>query len=323
MLRDRVAREGYDLVHVHSPIAAFVTRLALRHMRAQGKPRIIYTAHGFHFYRGGPRIRGAVFRKLEQWAGRWTDYLVVINREDEQAALRYGIVPPDRLRYMPGIGVDLQTYSPTAASPAAIARVRQELGLGGADRLFLMAAEFNPRKRHRDVLHALARLCRPDAHVAFAGSGQLMEQTKGLAAQLGIASQVHFLGFRRDMPTLIQASVAALLLSEQEGLPRTVMEAMCQAVPVIASRIRGVTDLLGDDRGLLVPVGDVAGIADAMAWVLDHPEQARALGGRGRQAMAAYDLRHIVKLHEELYDAALAEVRSPTGEFSRESALAR
>src|SRR5207249_867737 len=124
-----VAAEGYDLVHVHSPVAAFVTRMALRRMRRQGKPRVIYTAHGFHFYQGSPRVRGTLFRTLERLAGRWTDHLVVINREDEAAALKYGIVPPQRLRYMPGIGVDTQVYSAASVPAADIAAVRGELRL--------------------------------------------------------------------------------------------------------------------------------------------------------------------------------------------------
>src|SRR5262249_22933246 len=160
---------------VHSPVAAFVARLALRHLRKRGKPRVIYTAHGFHFYEGRCRLRGALFRTLEQCAGRWTDFLVVINREDEQAARRYGIVPPARVRYMPGIGVDRWRYSAGAGSEADVARVRQELGVGSADRLFLMVAEFIARKRHRDALDALARLRRPEACLALAGAGPLLE----------------------------------------------------------------------------------------------------------------------------------------------------
>jgi glycosyltransferase involved in cell wall biosynthesis len=304
-VRALVAEQGYDLVHVHSPVAAFVTRMALRGMRRKGKPRVIYTAHGFHFYQGGPRVRGALFRTLEKLAGRWTDYLVVINREDEEAALKHGIVPPERLRFMPGIGVDAQVYSAASVRAADIASVRSEMGLKASDRLLLMVAEFIPRKRHRDMLHAFARLGRNDVVLALASLGPLLEEMKQLATSLGIADRVRFLGFRRDIPALVQASVATLLPSEQEGLPRTVMESMCQGVPVIASRIRGVTDLLDDGRGLMVPVGDIGALATAMTWVLDHPDEAQAMGRRGRSAMAAYDLRHVLELHEGLYHKAL------------------
>jgi len=307
-LREIVSRERYDIVHVHTPVAAFVTRLALRHLRLSGSPRVIYTAHGFHFYEGGPRIRGAVYRTLEQWAGRWTDFLVVINREDERAARRYGIVPPDSIRYMPGIGVDMKHFGGTAVSQADLLRVRKEMGLGPKQRIILMIAEFIARKRHCDALNALARLPHDQACLAFAGNGPLVDEMKELALKLGITDRVRFLGFRRDVPTLIKASTALLLPSEQEGLPRSVMEAMCQGIPVIGSRIRGMTDLLDDGRGLLVPVGAPEAIADAMAWVLDHPEDARAMGQRARESMGAYDLQNIIEMHEQLYDEALGRV---------------
>jgi glycosyltransferase involved in cell wall biosynthesis len=302
-VREVVAAGAYDLIHVHTPVAAFVTRLALRRPVVTPAPRVIYTAHGFHFYRGGPRLRGAVFRALETLAARWTDYLVVINREDEGAARR--LLAPARVRYMPGIGVDLHRYRPEAVTDAQVARVRRELGLRVGERMFLMIAEFIPRKRHRDALEAFARLGREDARLVFAGTGPLEAATKRLAVRLGAASRVHFLGFRPDIPTLIRAAVAVVLPSEQEGLPRSAMEALSLEVPVVGSRIRGTTELLEAGGGLLVPVGDRARLAEALRRVLDFPERAREMGRRGRIAMAEYSLDRIVELHERLYDDAL------------------
>lgn len=302
-VRDVATR--YDLVHVHTPVASFVTRLALRGRPRTERPRVIYTAHGFHFYRGGPRLRGLAFRLLEQLAGRWTDYLVVINREDEQAARR--MLSAERVRFMPGIGVDLDRYAPAAVSESDVSRVQRELALGPAGRLFLMIAEFIPRKRHRDVLAAFARLARPDARLAFAGTGPLVDDMKRRAAELGIADRVHFLGVRRDIPALVRASVAVLLPSEQEGLPRSAMESMSLGVPVVGSRIRGTADLLEGGGGVLVPVGDLAALTDALARILDHPEEAREMGRRGRERVASYDLGTIIALHDALYEEALRE----------------
>lgn len=306
-VREIVVREGYDLVHVHTPVASFVARLALRSLRKTGKPRVIYTAHGFHFYEGGPIIKGTLYRKLEQMAGRWTDELVVINREDERAALRHGIVPRERLHYMPGIGVDTRFYSAAAIPAAEVARVRREMGLTANDRVLLVVAELIPRKRPFDALAAFALLGHANAHLAFAGPGPLLETLQREVGRLGIGKRVHVLGYRKDIHVLIQAATAMILCSAQEGLPRSVMESMCQAVPVIGTQIRGTTDLLTDGRGLLVPVGDVRRLADAMAWILDHPTEARALGERGRDAMAAYDISNIVRLHEDLYESILGK----------------
>lgn len=307
-IRRLVQREGYDIVHVHTPVAAFVTRYALRGIRGhQGKPKVIYTAHGFHFYRGGPVLRNMSFLGLELLAGRWTDHLIVINREDEEAAKHYHIVPPARLHYMPGIGVDTQRYSPATVSPAEVQQIRRELGLAEQDRLLSMVAEFNPGKRHRDAIQAFASLHRPDVHMAFAGVGPLMDDMRQMAKTLGVDRQVHFLGFRKDVPALVRASIATLLPSEREGLARSVMESLCLGVPVIGADTRGIRDLLHDGAGLLVGVGKPDELAKAMEWILQHPEEAKAMGERGRQQMTAYDIKNILVLHEQLYKDAVSE----------------
>ena len=306
-IRLAIAQQDYDIVHVHTPVAAFVTRYALNNLRQQGRPKVIYTAHGFHFYRGGKPLKNLSFLALEKLAGRWTDYLVVINREDEEAAKHYGIVPTERVCYTPGIGVDTDYYSPGNVPEAEVVRVRQELGLSTETPLFLSIAEFNPGKRHQDILKALARLGRSEVHLAFAGTGPLMEQMQLLASELGIQNQVHFLGYRQDIPALIRASTATLLASEREGLPRSVMESLCLEIPVIGTQTRGIRDLLEGDCGLIVMLGDVEGLAHAMARILDRPEEAKMMGKRGRERMKGYEVRQIIKLYDRLYATALGE----------------
>ena len=306
-IRLAIAQQDYDIVHVHTPVAAFVTRYALNNLRQQGRPKVIYTAHGFHFYRGGKPLKNLSFLALEKLAGRWTDYLVVINREDEEAAKHYGIVPTERVCYTPGIGVDTDYYSPGNVPEAEVVRVRQELGLSPETPLFLSIAEFNPGKRHQDILKAFARLGRSEVHLAFAGTGPLMEQMQLLASELGIQNQVHFLGYRQDIPALIRASTATLLASEREGLPRSVMESLCLEIPVIGTQTRGIRDLLEGDCGLIVKLGDVEELAEAMARILNRPEEAKMMGKRGRERMKGYEVRQIIKLYDRLYNRALEE----------------
>jgi glycosyltransferase involved in cell wall biosynthesis len=204
--------------------------------------------------------------------------------------------------------VDVKYYSRDATPEAEVERVRQELGLAAETPLLLSVAELNPGKRHRDILRALARLARPNVCMAFAGTGPLLEELQQLASQLGVQNQVRFLGFRHDITALMRASVATVLASEREGLPRSVMESLCLETPVIGTSIRGIQDLLAEGCGLLVNVGDVEGLADAIAWILDHPQEARMMGTRGRERIHTYDIRQIIKLHESLYaEALLAE----------------
>jgi glycosyltransferase involved in cell wall biosynthesis len=304
-IRQVFAREQYNLVNVSTPVAAFVTRYALNNWRKQGKVKVIYTAQGFHFYQGGAPHKNAMFLGLEKIAGPWTDYLVVVNREDESAAKRYGLIAADRIRYIPGTGLNFDRFNPDAISEADIMRVRQELGLTPENPLFLSVAEFIPRKRPGDILKAFAKLDRPQVHLAFAGNGRIFEEMQQLAIELGIQKQVHFLGRRRDIPLLMRASVATVIASAQEGLPNCVMESLCVETPVIGTEIRGTRDLLVGGNGLLVKLGDINGIAEAMAWILEHPEEAQKMGKRGRKDMVNYDVPHILKLYESLYSEAL------------------
>jgi glycosyltransferase involved in cell wall biosynthesis len=303
----KIVEQGqYDLVHVHTPVAAFLTRCALRNLRLRRNVKVIYTAHGFHFYRGGSLLKNLAFGSMEKLAGAWTDYLVVINREDEAAAHRYQLVPSERIVYMPGIGVDLTRYDPQQVSADAISSVRAEMGLSQEDRLFLAIAELSPRKRSLDILQAFARLNRPKVHLAFAGNGPLLPMLQQAANELQLQDRVHFLGLRQDITTLIRASVATVLVSRQEGLPRSVMESLALEVPVIGTNIRGTKDLLQGKCGILVEVGNINSITNAMEHILDEPQDAVDMGQRGRTHMETFDFKQTLALHESLYKEALS-----------------
>ena len=306
-IREIVTTESYDLIHVHTPVAAFVTRYALKDRRKKKQSSLIYTAHGFHFHRGGNPLKNLIFLSLEKLAGQWTDYLITINREDETAAKQHQLVPTERVFYTPGIGVDTNYYSPEKISRADIQKARQELGLTEEDVLFLCIAEFTANKRHRDILQALANLNRENIHIAFAGDGSLRLEMEKLAVDLGLQNQTHFVGFRPDVPVLISAATALLLTSKREGLPRSIMEALCLETPVIGTDIRGIRDLLDEGCGLLIQVGDFHGLASAMAWLLDHPQKAIAMGKQGRKKMANYDVKNIISLYEDIYNQAFLE----------------
>ena len=304
-VRSAVAERQYDLVHVHTPVASFVVRYALRNL-VRNRPKVIYTAHGFHFHPSGAAVSNWLYRTLEKTAGAWTDYLVVINRTDEEACRRHRIVSPERVQYMPGIGIDTRRLSKESVSAAQVEEVRRDIGLAPAAKLFLMVAEFNPGKRHVDALRAFALLDRTDYHLAFAGTGKLLTEMQRLAARLGVDSRVHFLGFRRDVPTLMRASTAVLLPSNREGLPLSIMEAMSLEVPVIATRIRGSSDLLEGDCGCLVPLADPPALASAMQRMADDPTGAQRIGSAARRRVGDFDIENVKMFHERLYARALA-----------------
>ena len=124
-----------------------------------------------------------------------------------------------------------------------------------------------------------------------------MEQ---LAEQLNITHQVHFLGYRKDIPALIQAADAVLLVSQQEGLPRSIMEAMCLNTPVIGSNIRGTQDLLEDGCGLLIDLGDTDALAEAMIQVVENPDSLAMMANKAQAKIADYDLEQIIQEYTKI-----------------------
>ncbi len=303
VLRKLVERGNYDLVHVHSPIASFLTRFALRNRRQ--KTRVIYTAHGFHFGFSGKSPVFSPYFYFEKLAGNWTDALIVINRDDYNVSLARNIVPRKNLIYMPGIGVDLSFYSREKVPPMQIQSIRSALGLGSKDFLFLMVAEFSPGKRHADLLQALKLVGRPDVHLALAGEGRILNETKNLAGRLGLTSRTHFLGFRRDVPALMAAADATVLPSEREGLPRCLMESMAMNTPVLGSRIRGITELLSEDCGLMFKVGNLPEIAECLIQAIEGKEALARMAANARRKVDRYDLTGILENHFTLYSSLL------------------
>jgi glycosyltransferase involved in cell wall biosynthesis len=300
-----------DIVHVHTPIASFVTRFAASRMTEDERPLVVYTAHGFHFHKDGGAATNAVFRAAEQLAGRWTDRIVVINDEDYSAARRYRIVPPSHVIRMPGIGIDTGYFSRSAIDPEHTAQVRLDIGIGQDGPLFVVVAEFNRNKRVGDVIEAIASMKHRDAKLLLLGSGRDRDHLEALTDREGVRGRVRFGGLVDDVRPLVSAATALVLPSRREGLNRSIMEALALEVPVIASTARGNQELVGSDAGLIVRTGDIVGIAAAMDWMVDHPQERVAMGQRGRTRMVEdYDLQIVIRRHEAMYRQMLDERRA-------------
>jgi glycosyltransferase involved in cell wall biosynthesis len=305
-VRRIVADGGYDVVHVHTPVAAFVTRFALRRLPRESRPVVIYTAHGFHFYRGQRKVPHAIFRTMERTAGRWTDYLVTINREDFEAARGFGTIDSERVRYIPGIGVDVDLVRSDPGDPIRRETLRQELGVASDAFMITVVAEFIPRKRHAHLLDALSRVREPRVVVVFVGQGVLEPELRAEVDKLGLAERVRFAGYRRDVPEVLAASDALALVSEHEGLARSVLEAMAAGKPVIGTDTRGIADAVAD-AGWIVPKDDTAALTAVIDRAAGHPEESARRGRAARlRVEAEFALPRIIAAYEGLYREALA-----------------
>jgi glycosyltransferase involved in cell wall biosynthesis len=303
-IRRLLARQRYDLIHVHTPVAAWLTRFAAR--RA-GQGPVLYTAHGFHFFRGAPWAHWLLFYPLERIAARWTDGLIVMNGEDLDRARRIGFVQGENLFLVHGVGVDLAAYAPAEGLREA---VRAELGLARGDLVVTCVAEFTPTKDHAQLLAAWPEVVRRihQARLLLVGDGQLRVGIERTARERAIPN-VGFLGFRRDVPALLAGTDVFVLPSRREGLPRSVLEALAAGVPVVATDVRGNRDLVEDGRnGFLVKVGDATGLAQALLTLLQDESLRTRMGVEGRARARDYALDRVIREMAAIYGRFLGRV---------------
>jgi len=308
-LRALLKRNSYDLVHVHTPVAAWLGRLAAR--RA-GQGPVLYTAHGFHFFKGMPWHYWLLYRPAEWLAARWTDGLIVINSEDFEQAERMGFRGGKDLFLVHGVGVDLTRYGSEATDSRP---ARTELGLEAEDLVVTCVAEFTPTKNHGFLLSAwpLVHERVPAAHLILVGDGCKLRSLKRRALREELPN-VRFLGFRRDVPDILQATDVVVLPSKREGLPRAITEAMAAGKPVVAADVRGSRDLVKHDvTGLLVQLGDVPGLAGAVTRLLQDGELRQRMGRAGQARVEDYSLQRVLEEMRGIYARYLGVERNETG----------
>ena len=238
-----VEENQYDIVHCHTPVAAMCTRIASRKVRKRGT-KVFYTAHGFHFYKGAPIKNWLMYYPVEMICSYWTDMLITINNEDYALAKKR--MKAKRIEYIPGVGIDLEKFKKTNVDKRA---KRQEFGVTKNAKLFLSVGELNKNKNHETVIRAIADL--KDVYYIIAGQGPLQEHLESVIKECNVAERVKLLGFRRDVGMLCEISDVFIFPSFLEGLSVSVMEAMASGLPVVASKIRGNTDLIDENGGIL------------------------------------------------------------------------
>lgn len=249
----------YDIVHCHTPIAAFCTRVACRKLRHFGT-RVFYTAHGFHFYTGAPLKNWLIYYSVEWLCSWWTDVLITINQEDYKRAKKH--FHAKKITYVPGVGIDTKKFHNGICDRE---QKRNELGLKDTDIMLLSVGELCERKNHEIVIRAISKLNNSDVKYFICGQGKLDTYLKRIAHESGIQDQVELMGFRNDISELCQAADLFVFPSLQEGLPVSLMEAIACKTPVICSRIRGNMELMSEDSLLFDPRN-----AESIKEILDN-----------------------------------------------------
>lgn len=230
----------YEFCHCHSPIGGVVARIAGHRTRT----KVIYTAHGFHFYQGAPVMNWLVYYPVEKMLSRWTDVLITINHEDYKLAKKK--FKMKKLTYVPGIGIDTQRE---CLSQKEKEEKRKELGIPQDAFLITNAAEFTPNKNQKTVIEAIEQLHNPNIYFVMCGIGEKKAELEQYVKEHGLEEHIRFVGFRNDLHEILQTSDCFVLSSFREGLSVALMEAMAEGLPVVCGRIRGNVDLIKDGKG--------------------------------------------------------------------------
>lgn len=287
-IRELVDDGGYDIVHCHTPVAAACTRLACRGARRHGA-RVIYTAHGFHFYAGAPLRNWLLYFPVE-WALSWvTDVLITINHEDYDRARRH--LHARRTEYVPGVGVDLEKFRESGDGE----RIRKEFGIG--DKFMLLSVgELNENKNHAAVIEAIVGL---DLVYVIVGRGELESQLRARAEKLGV--HVILTGFRSDVVDFYAAANAYILPSLREGLNVSLMEAMASGLPVMCLPIRGNIDLVRDEESGLLVENEPGSIAKGISRLMENPELTYRLAGASCVSIGEYGFDKVIGRTRRIY----------------------
>lgn len=292
-----IRQGGYDIVHCHTPNASVITRLVCRKSRKRNGLKVFYTAHGFHFYKGAPKLNWMVYYPVEKFCSRFTDKLITINKEDYGLAQRK--FHAKEVHYVPGVGIDLPRFENVQVDRAA---KRREIGVPEDAFLLFSVGELNENKNHQVIVRALAKLNDPRIHYAVAGVGDKKDYLLALAEELGVATQVHLLGYRKDIPELNHVADVFCFPSKREGLGLAAIEAMACGLPLITSNVHGINDYSVDGvTGYNCIPGDASQFANAILRMINEPEDKAVMLQRVNGVAQEYDLTKIREILLKIY----------------------
>ena len=301
--------KSYTMVHCHTPVASVLSRFAS--LFARGRPVVLYTAHGFHFFPGAPLNNWVFWFSIEWLFTRLTDIVITINRWDENAAKQW--LRAKRVRLIPGIGIDTERFFPPSLSDYQAQR--KKLNIPEEAFVLLYIAEFIPRKNHKFLIQALEKLQKfiPGVILLLAGDGPLLDATKSDCACSGLSSRVKFLGFRRDIAELSHAADLSVSASLHEGLGLGLAELMSTGVPVVASEDRGHRELVKHGvTGFLYPQNDENAFVQYVVKLAEDPELRQTMGKAAREHVESFSLFNSLASMTGIYKEAehIAELRS-------------
>lgn len=288
-LNNIVKNGKYDLIHCHTPVGGVLARRSAHKFKIP----VLYTAHGFHFFKGAPMVNRLVYKTIEKHYAKYTDALVVMNEEDFEAAKK---MRAKRVYKISGIGLTHKQKSNTDLNA-----LKTELGINEKDTVLISVGELNKNKNHEAILKALAQLRLKNVKYFVCGRGNRLDEYNEFINANALNDSVKFLGYRRDVDDLLKISDVFIMPSKREGLPLSMMEAMDVGLPIIGSDIRGCRDLI-DGNGYLVDLKNPEGFKTAICELVNSPEKREKMAEVGKENIKKFYIENVLKQMEKIYD---------------------
>ena len=304
-LKKLIKKERYDLIHCHTATAAVIVRLATRAVRKKYGTKVLYTAHGFHFYKGSPKRYWFLYYPVEKYLSRWTDAIVLINEEDFNRVLHSGF-KNKKTYYLNGVGIHSERF----AHADLVTGKKQRTNEGYTDNQFLMiyVAEFIYRKNHQFLVDASLEMAKSmdDFKILFVGRGELEQEIKKNATKVGADKYIDFLGVRFDLDLLFPMCDVGISSSRQEGLGLSVAEAMLCGLPVLASQDRGHRELIKHgETGFLYKQEDKVDFVKYANMLYENPIIRMKMGGAACLHVQKFKIEQSLRKMAEIYSEML------------------
>lgn len=303
LLKDIIHENGYDFIHCNTPVGGAIGRMAAKNLRRSGT-KILYTAHGLHFYRGAPLWNWILYYPIEKWLTKHTDLLITINSEDYQQAQKWADCAVIK---MPGVGFGVNHIT-SDESVAIRQEVRSKYGIPMDSFVLLSVGELNANKNHKAVIHGMAKIAGEKPYYIICGEGSLKGTLEKTVEKLGLKKYIIFTGYINNVQEICHAADTFIFPSKREGLPVSMLEAMKVGLPIICSDIRGNRDLvLNQDGGLLIDCKKPEQIAGAISYVMGNPDFRKAASQRNVCMADRFATAKVVESISGIYKELLNE----------------
>lgn len=296
-LKKIIKKEQIGLIHCHNPMGGVVGRLAA--LIGGRRICVIYTAHGFHFYKGAPKKNWLLYYTAERFLAHFTDRLITINSEDYENAKRFELRSGGKVEYIPGVGVDIAKFR--KIEELRIAK-RRELAVPEGALHVVSVGELNENKNHMAVIRAIARLGGNDIYYSICGSGPLEAYLQEEIEALGLRQRVRLLGYRTDVEEVLQSADCFVFPSKREGLGIAAIEALACEVPLIAADNRGTREYARDGRnGIVCDANSGQDFADAICRLKKSEALRQQLAEGCRRTAEHFSIEATDKIMRRIY----------------------